>query len=416
MAKNEEARRFVVLVRHASREKRWDQPESEHQMKNWGITSPGKKADFEKEGRPLTYALAGRLCDELENWQVGGVEKILHSEHTVARQTAKIYAEVLKERNRFEVELCPSPKITPRNYDYNHIRQEIEVFEHSSADSADKRAYIIVGHQPHLTHIGQALLLDRRSYLAQTIGKFSISRKLLHNTLPGNLLPLGGSEAACLQLDNEPQLLWLLTVKPKNLLNDLKDKVKSKYDVAKFFLGAFVVNTGLILSALIWGQSSPLSDAHPVDLALAGFAIAMILVSLAFTAATLFSYDGLMMPPEFWSESSEGDGGPRWTVERPPRWSVGRPPSQATVVLLYEMMHVWQTFFIPAIASAFAAVGVLIVALAHAGLMARAANASHWLYNYWWTSLAALFVVVTLAFLLPATFYKSRMPRLGSED
>ena len=42
-------------------------------------------------------------------------------------------------------------------------------------------------------------------------------------------------------------------------MDDLKDKIKSKYDVAKFFLGAFVVNTGLILNAGVWRTIGPSS-------------------------------------------------------------------------------------------------------------------------------------------------------------
>src|SRR5829696_1613179 len=118
MANNEEARRFVILLRHASREKRWDLPESKHQMKNWVMARPGRTSNFGKEGRPLTYALAGRLCDELKNWDITDVEKILHSKHVVAQQTADTYAEVLKERGRFKSEPCPCSKLTPGDYSW----------------------------------------------------------------------------------------------------------------------------------------------------------------------------------------------------------------------------------------------------------------------------------------------------------
>ncbi len=35
-------------------------------------------------------------------------------------------------------------------------------------------------------------------------------------------------------------------------LKAIIDKVKSKYDVAKFFLGALVVKAGLVLNANLW--------------------------------------------------------------------------------------------------------------------------------------------------------------------
>ena len=171
----------------------------------------------------------------------------------------------------------------------------------------------------------------------------------------------------------------------------------------------------IIFSALIWGrgQTSFFSQADPVDLVLAGLAVVLVLVSLAFTAFTLFSYDGLMMPPEVWSEGFEVRGEPRWSVDRPPKWSVGRPPSQAHVVLLYEMMHVWKVFFVPAIVSAFAAVAVLLVALAHASLSVRG---NGWVSTHTWESLVGLLVIAALALLAPVMFYVGKRPRFGSED
>src|SRR5215213_9810950 len=151
---------------------------------------------------------------------------------------------------------------------------------------ATRQAYVVVGHQPQLTQVARRLLKGRY--------------------LPSDSLPLGNSEAACIELGYKPRLQWLLTVTPEEtLVTDLKDKIKSKYDVAKFLLGAFVVNTGLILNAGLWGPDGLLHSTLLVDKLFAGFAAIAALVSLALTAATLFSYDRLMMPESFWSDSSE---------------------------------------------------------------------------------------------------------------
>jgi hypothetical protein len=98
---------------------------------------------------------------------------------------------------------------------------------------------------------------------------------------------------------------------------------------------------------------------------LAAFGIVMALASLIFAAATLFSYDSLMMPESLWSESTDKPPrSDRSLPRRPPKWSVLRPPSQAQAILFYEMMHVWKWFFMPALGLAFSAIVFLLCALA----------------------------------------------------
>jgi hypothetical protein len=145
------------------------------------------------------------------------------------------------------------------------------------------------------------------------------------------------------------------------------------------------------------------------------FSILSALISLVFTAATLFSYDSLLMPSKFWSESSElgdepssrlkrflGKLPPKWTVSR---WSVSRPPSPAHVVLFYEMVHVWNVFFIPAVILAFVAIGCLTMALVCRG--------ESCLPSVGWWLFVILALVVGLALL---KYYWEKEPRLGSED
>ena len=60
---------LVILVRHASRERRWRLPESEHWMKDWskqGKVYFPEGSDLNTEGLGRTAALAGHLCDELK--------------------------------------------------------------------------------------------------------------------------------------------------------------------------------------------------------------------------------------------------------------------------------------------------------------------------------------------------------------
>lgn len=402
MTEHKVAECFVILVRHASREKRWDKPEAEHKIRNEQRYTRAI-SDFKTEGEPLAYALAGRLCDELKDQrQSFEVRSIVYGEHLAARQTAEIFEEVLRMRELLQGKRQCQPLLTPKKHTQREIMvgvrriiEQARVIRNRSANLQPKPVCIFIGHQPYLTRI---------------------ARDLLQGDLPGDSLPLGPSEAACLRLGDKRYLWWLLTEKSSDLLTELKDKIKSKYDVAKFFLGAFVVNTGLILNAGLWGPDGLLHSTLLVEKLFAGFAAIAALVSLALTAATLFSYDRLMMPESFWSDSSESSDGPQRNASRPPRWNVSRPPSQAVVVLFYEMVHVWKVFFVPAIISAFLAVGLLIVALAHRGVSTPLRDGRPEPLASTWELLVALLIIAMLAFLIPAQWYDIRKPRLGVDD
>jgi hypothetical protein len=355
----------------------------------------------------------------------------------VAQQTAEVYEKVFNERKRFQGqggvtccgdltpettgsaerlvaliecscdlalqargardEVAEQPEVLGRT---ERVVRQLNRLENSQGDSGGaRRAYVLVGHQPQLTHIARRLLNGR-----------------FRRFLPGDSLPIGNSEVACIELGSKSRRLpWVLTQKPAPLLEELKDKIKSKYDVAKFFLGAFVVNTGLILNAGIWGQPESWATA-PIASFFAYAAIVVAMVSLLFTAITLFSYDSLVMPETFWSEPSEQRKGfwrskRPWSDGKPPRWSVSRPPSQAHVILYYEMMHVWNAFSMPAVSFAFVALGCLVLALICRG-EACLPFAVPTLPVPGWTS----FVVVTVILGLSLFFYWWNKPRLGTED
>jgi phosphohistidine phosphatase SixA len=431
---------FVILVRHASREKRWDLPESEHRMADWekGYRSR-RESHFNAKGLRRTYALAGRLCDELQNVSnelqndTIRVKGVVHSGHTVAKQTAEAYVMVFKERredegrSRLRVESPPEPfgQLKPEEFVLEDVVTEIIAFKERKTDQGSIKAFIVIGHQPQLTLIARELL--KRWPLKWPL------KLLSRGPLPGDSLPIEDSEAACIRLGygplqwHRPRLLWLITAKPKDLLEELKDKIKSKYDVAKFFLGAFVVNTGLLLSTGIWGSIDFGDRSHLMVSLLAAFGIIMALASLAFTAATLFSYDSLLMPESLWSEP--GDGwwrtilsrsklvGWLWSDgRRPPKWSVLRPPSQAHVILFYEMMHVWKCCFIPAIILAFLAIVSLVCALALEGVKAPLPDNLLDSSTFWWALPRVLLLSTVLAFTISWWLYRRWRPRLGTED
>jgi hypothetical protein len=103
MTKHVRPQHCAILVRHAKRDIRWDEPEDKQQMVGWQDQPPDSKSTFDekdekgKNSFTLTYALAGRLCDQLMTDKIA-VKRIIHSKHFVARQTASVYKCVLEKR------------------------------------------------------------------------------------------------------------------------------------------------------------------------------------------------------------------------------------------------------------------------------------------------------------------------------
>ncbi|MFN0103112.1 MAG: hypothetical protein ACKV2U_13605 [Bryobacteraceae bacterium] len=262
----------------------------------------------------------------------------------------------------------------------NRIKSVVARLGRVDGGNTQPTAVVVIGHQPQLTHL---------------------ARRLLDDKLPADTLPIGASEIACVQIQPVKRLLWLITDKPETLLTELKAKIQLKYDVAKFFLGALVIGTGLTVNKDIW------EAVHPAHKLLAGVGALSALVSVALTAATLFSYDRLLMPPEFWS----GGAGER----RPARWALQRPPSQAHVVLFYEMVFAWKRFFIPAIAFAFLSLALSAIVMAHRSLSNLPCNLTMPAAP-WWMFLLAFLLLGGIALTVPLLVYKRFKPRLGFDD
>ena len=429
--------RYVLLVRHAARARKWHQSENDQSIKDWRTVehwftyeAESHSADS-KPGLSRTYGLTGQLCDEFESKGIK-VGQILCSGHKVAMQTAEVFASVLKHRKLRNSPLAwfaAHPVLTPKegrnlgrqqdDKDTRDLMKMVLDFGRPQNNKIETEkgdlALVLIGHQPQLTTIARHLL-DKSLQTWWLRPWFKFRNIFPNNCLPANVLPLGNSEIACIQLGANPRLLWLLTEKPNDLLIELKAKIASKYDVAKFFLGALVVGTGLTLNEAIW----KLPDA--IDKLIAGAGAFAALVSLGFTAATLFSYDRLLMPQDFWLGDGKALESHWWSLVRrlrgthiagkPPRWTVSRPPSQAHLMLFYEMVHTWTHFFIPAIVSAFTALGLLVVAMADKS--SREVSAVEPVPIKWIPG--TLLGIALLAFVIGFIVYYLWKPRLGFDD
>ena len=441
-------KRYVLLVRHGSRERRWELPESKHLMKGWDegffsgeVPSPTAEqkgppavgckccqppADPKQDALAFTRNMAAHLGDQLDLNGIA-INHIFYSQHRIAADTAKVFGYVLARRWGDDIGDKALPMLTPQENvakAQENTKSAIELIENSSYVEVENGPrvnapgnYLIVGHQPQLTHLARGLLNRslRENNLLLWLWMKLKQRILFNYSLPGNVLPLGSSEIACIEIGRHPRLLWLMTEKTPELMAELKAKIASKFQVATFFLGALVVGTGLTLSDAIWNLTN--RNAKVV----AGIGAFAALVSLGLTAATLFSYDRLLMPQEFWlgtdKDDTEVNRVRRWFRRMrgtESAWSVSRPPSQAHVILFYEMVHVWTRLFTPALVSAFLAVGLTVAARAHNSLTVPA-------FDHTWPPmkdhpLITFLVFAFFAFFLGFIAFWRFKPSLGFDD
>ena len=119
-----------------------------------------------------------------------------------------------------------------------------------------------------------------------------------------------------------------------SVTEQLRDKIKSKMDVAKFFAGFITVFLGVAFNS-----SSLLNDHIRVVWYGARAGVLFILAALAFSVAAMFTYDGLLMPP------MAGEEKPTDTILR------------------RKMVKAWDWFFVPAVLAFFIGLFGFLIAL-----------------------------------------------------
>jgi phosphohistidine phosphatase SixA len=356
--------RYVYLVRHGARNRVPDVKEAEHRLAD--------ATPVQTTGAALADYLQATYCSDERT-----IESILTSGHVVAAETAAVLSNLLAARGVLapaaKVRLCddltPGP-VDDRKHDEHVINVCIALETKFAGD------VLVVGHQPQLTFIADRLLGGR---------------------LPAGTLPIGRAELACIRITSSRHLMWLLTSKSDALRVSLRDKIKSKFDVASLFLSALVVNLGVMLGP---AAGYVFENGGLAAKVLAGAGLLALMLALGLSVATLLALDRLLMPEEFWG------GVPRDAPPLAPErdWSVPRPPSDVTVVIFYEMVHVWGRMFAPALVLTFAGIG---------GVAAAGASAALALPNR-----AALMMALALTVVgcLLRHFYVTRRPELGFND
>lgn len=323
---------YIILVRHGSREKVYAKPRRVHKLENTDNKPRAphghRIADRSKPGRPASLSLAGWLAEALA---LRGIEvwHVLHSHHQHAKETAEAYLEALRPQElcRYNLLCKPDQRLDVETF-WNDLEAHSRLKEQIIA-TPNGRALMICGHQPQLTWIAGAFL---------------------ERPVP---LPLRQSEAACLKIVPRPQLLWAISDYHQKTIDELKEKIKSKMNVAVFFAGFISLLLGVILGQIGW----PMTRQDWPWVLFDYFGTASVLLAVALCVATTFAYDRLMMPTIFWA------GEPRRIDEDPPTWTVQRPPSQTHWILYFSMVRIWKRLFIPAVVAFFAGLTCILIGL-----------------------------------------------------
>jgi len=207
------------------------------------------------------------------------------------------------------------------------------------------RAVLVVGHMPQLGWLASRLM-GNRSPWTRVMDGYLTPLALKHGEVAG--IALTGARHG----RPSGHLEWTVAPDETRAIEDLRDKIKSKMDIAKL-LGGFMtlVLGGVVLAPGRLDELSRGGDRWAVYVAAIAF-----LIAIGLYLRTMYAYDTLLMPRRYWGEGAPGRHRPRWLVRR--------PPSSAAWILYQNMLHVWTFLFTPATV----AVAVGLLALAYAAL------------------------------------------------
>lgn len=250
------------------------------------------------------------------------------------------------------------------------------------AACADGNAVLVIGHQPYLGWLSDAL---RRPQ----------GRRGWWQERHSRAVPLSRSEVVCLAFQKPARpggrqasgrILWTISADDSRAAEEVRGKIRSKMDTARMLSGVMTFALGALLAVLL----NPDTWAKVTDRWAVQIAAGLLLVALTLYLATMYAYDRLLMPDRFWGERRPRPGSRN-------HWLVQRPPSSAAWVLYVNMMRVWRGLFSTATVCVVTALAVL------AGGVLQVS----------WLTLTA--IVLPAAAITTLLIYHFR-PVLGSED
>jgi hypothetical protein len=132
--------------------------------------------------------------------------------------------------------------------------------------------------------------------------------------------------------DNDGEDTGGSTTQGDDTTQDLRDKIKSKMEVAKFFSGFLSILFALSIKDL---KSMTEQGEITVIFPFVWLGVVLIFGSLAFSVATLFAYDRLLMPTLLWEDAPV-------------------PVETARDILKERMAMAWRYLFLPGVVFFFA--------------------------------------------------------------
>lgn len=156
--------------------------------------------------------------------------------------------------------------------------------------------------------------------------------------------------------------------------SQLRDKIRSKMDIGKFFSGFITLFIGFMLT-------------DGIDLsAIGSFALILLIASLVFMVASMFAYDSLLMPRTF------------WTAEK----TQGMSAIQFQRHLKRQMVRAWSGLFIPGVG--FFAIGLVLAVISKLALASDlTSSAEPWVW---------LGILIVVGFVVPVAQYVRKRPKL----
>lgn len=356
--------KYIMFMRHGEHEANDASPSPQRRLTKNG----------EKETREVAELLASvlrELADDVDlSISIGAIWRA-HTDEVV--ETSNI---VIKELGDL-VSLQPShiQDLEPSSFKpYKNLKKHeslVKSLKKELNEMEDGNAILVIGHQPLLGWIAHELLNDPVPITRSEILCITLNERVLNGNSKG-------------------QLRWVLSPSDDKAMEELKEKIKSKMDIAKL-LSAFITTAlGFLLGSLIDENKMKYIGEYKWALyTSAGLFISAVGLYLA----TMYAYDRLLMPTRFW--------GHKPLPEDPnvrPKWLVWRPPSSALWVLYQNMMRIWYSLFTVATCS------VLL------GLFFMAYAVFKPAQPYWMIGVVAVGVFIFYI------YYKHFGPKLGAQD
>ena len=168
------------------------------------------------------------------------------------------------------------------------------------------------------------------------------------------------------------------------MTKELKDKIRSKMDVSKFFAGFITLFIGLTFKE---GDLNSL---------LLKFGILFIVVSLILCILSIFAYDHMLWPKKHWPRFQSEDQSNKEEYQRR---------------LEEVMLHSWRSLFLPGVICF--GIGMFLILLKRINLIGFFALGDLGKYQFWNWVLTTFFVAI---FLLPIIFWKFMWPDFEKEE